>query len=61
MTKVTKIPVYCWNCGKRFYIEPANVYAGQLFCSDKCRIENLKREIELEKKEKGDRDGRNNV
>jgi len=49
MAKVTIIPVYCWHCGKRFYIEIANVYAGQLFCSDKCKIDNLKNEIELEK------------
>jgi hypothetical protein len=24
------IPVYCWECGKRFYIKIKNVYAGQL-------------------------------
>ena len=52
MTKVTEIPVYCWNCGEGLYIEIANVTAGKLFCSDKCRIENLKKEIELEKKER---------
>ena len=52
MTKVTEIPVHCWNCGEVFYIEIANVKAGHLFCSDKCRIEDLKKEIELEKKEK---------
>jgi hypothetical protein len=23
------IPVYCWECGKRFYIKIKNVYAGQ--------------------------------
>jgi len=32
-----------------------NVIAGHLFCSDECRIANLKREIELEKKMKGDK------
>ena len=48
--KTTEIPVYCWHCGKRFYIEIANVVAGRLFCSDKCREDNLKREIELERK-----------
>ena len=53
MTKVTEIPVYCWHCGKRYYIEIANVYAGHLFCSDKCKIDNFKKEIELEKEEKG--------
>ena len=53
MPKVTEIPVHCWNCGEQFYIEIANVYAGRLFCSDKCRIENLKREMELEKDLKG--------
>jgi len=49
MAKVTIIPVYCWHCGKRFYIEIADVYAGKLFCSDKCRIDNLKNEMEIEK------------
>jgi len=49
MTKVTELPVYCWHCGKRFYIEIANVTAGRLFCSDKCREDNLKEEIEIEK------------
>jgi len=49
MAKVTIIPVYCWHCEKRFYIEIANVYAGKLFCSDKCRIANLKNEIEIKK------------
>ena len=53
MTKVIEIPVYCWNCGKQFYIEIANVKAGKLFCSDKCREENLEKEIELEKKSRG--------
>jgi len=46
-----KILVTCWHCGKKFKIEKANVYAGQLFCSDKCRIDNLKRDIECEKEE----------
>ena len=50
MTKVTEIPVHCWNCGEVFYIEIANVKAGHLFCSDKCRLEDLRKEIELEKK-----------
>jgi len=49
MAKVTVIPIYCWHCGKRFYIEIADVYAGKLLCSDKCRIDNLKNEIEIEK------------
>jgi formylmethanofuran dehydrogenase subunit E len=52
MTKVTEIPVHCWNCGEVFYIEIANVKAGKLFCSDKCRLEDLKKEIELEKKDR---------
>lgn len=52
MTKVTEIPVHCWNCGEVFYIEIANVTAGKLFCSDKCRIENLKKGITLEKEQK---------
>jgi len=47
--KTTEIPVYCWHCSERFYIEIANVTAGKLFCSDKCREDNLKEEIELEK------------
>lgn len=45
------IPVSCWHCGKRYYIEIANVYAGNLFCSDECRINNLKEEIKLERRE----------
>ena len=49
MVKVTIIPVYCWHCSKRFYIEITDVYTGKLFCSDKCRIDNLKNEIEIEK------------
>ena len=48
--KTTEIPVYCWHCGKRFTIEIANIVAGHLFCSDECRIANLKYEMELEKK-----------
>ena len=48
-----KIEVTCWHCGKKYEIEKANVIAGELFCSDKCRIDNLKREIELEKYNKG--------
>ena len=50
MTKVTEIPVYCWECGKRFYIDINNVYAGRLFCSDDCRIKNLKQEAEINNK-----------
>lgn len=46
-----KIKATCWFCGKKFNIEIANVYAGRLFCSDLCKIENLKKELELEKKE----------
>ena len=54
MPKITEIPVCCWHCGERFYIEIASVYAGtlaiHLFCSDKCRVENLKEEIKLRKR-----------
>ena len=53
MSKVTEIPVYCWNCGNQFYIEISNVKAGHLFCSEKCWNENLEKEKELEKKIKG--------
>ena len=53
--KTTEISVYCWHCSKRFNIEIADVYAGHLFCSDECRIDNLKREIELEKEEGGNK------
>ena len=49
MTKITEIQVHCWYCGKKIYMEPKNVYAGRLFCSDKCKIDNLKRELKLEK------------
>ena len=41
------IPVFCWQCGKTFEIEACNVYARELFCSDKCRKDNLKRDIEV--------------
>jgi endogenous inhibitor of DNA gyrase (YacG/DUF329 family) len=41
--KTTEIPVYCWQCGKRFYIEISNVYAGHLFCSEKCRKEDYEK------------------
>lgn len=53
--KVTEIPVYCWYCGKRFYIEISNVYAGHLFCSDECRIANLKEEIKLNNQKGGEK------
>ena len=46
---VKLITLYCWNCGKKFYGKFDNVIAGQIFCSDKCRIENFKKEIELAK------------
>ena len=57
MTEVTKISVYYWHCEKRFYIELDNYYAGKLFCSDKCRIDNLKNEIEIEKMRREVTDG----
>jgi len=47
--KNNEIPVYCWNCGKRFYIEIKNIYAGDLFCSDKCRAADLKEWYEKER------------
>jgi len=46
-----KIKVICWYCGKKFEIKKENVTAGQLFCSDKCREENLKMEIKIREKE----------
>lgn len=49
ITKVTEIPVHCWYCGEIFYIEIANVTAGKLFCSDKCRENNLKNEMKIER------------
>jgi len=45
--KNNEIPVYCWYCGKRFYIEIKNVYAGHLFCSDKCRTEDYEKWLVL--------------
>ena len=45
-----KVLVNCWFCGKKYLIELGNYYAGDLFCSDECRIDNLKSEIEIEKK-----------
>ena len=55
MTKTTEISVYCWHCGKRFNIEIANVVAGHLFCSDKCRIDNLKEEMKLNRRKGGEK------
>ena len=49
--KTTEIPVYCWHCGKQFYIEISNVYAGHLFCSDECEKAEWCEGIELKKKE----------
>ena len=58
MSKVTEIPVYCWHCGKQFYIEISNVCAGRLFCSDECRIANIEQEKNIlnnrKKEEKSD-------
>jgi len=42
--EVDKIKVTCWYCGKKFEIEKANIKAGELFCSDDCRNENLRLE-----------------
>jgi len=43
-----KIQVFCWHCGKEYYTElTENVFAKDLFCSDECRIANLKEEIKL--------------
>jgi len=53
--KNNEIPVYCWYCGKRYYIEIENVCAGHLFCSNECREKNLKEEIRLEKDKQNDR------
>ena len=39
MSKVTEIPVHCWNCGNQFYIEISNVMAGKLYCEE-CRKDN---------------------
>jgi len=55
--KNTEISVYCWHCGKRFYIEISNVYAGRLFCSDEHRIANFKEEIKLKKRRREDKNG----
>lgn len=48
--KTTEIPVFCWQCGKRFYIEISNVVAGHLFCSDECRTEDEKEKDYFENK-----------
>jgi len=53
--KITEIPVYCWHCGKQFYIEINNVVAGHLFCSNEHRIANLKEEIKLERRKGGEK------
>jgi len=53
--KNTEIPVYCWHCGKRFYIEISNVHAGHLFCSDEHRIANFKEEIKLKRRKGGEK------
>jgi predicted nucleic acid-binding Zn ribbon protein len=39
-----KIEVYCWYCGKKFYVDNIGVHAGDLFCSNKCREDNLDKE-----------------
>ena len=41
---VKLVVLYCWHCGKKFYAEFNNVHAGQIFCSDKCREENRKKD-----------------
>jgi len=58
--RTTEIPVYCWHCGKRFYIEISNVYAGHLFCSEKCRINNFKEEMKLIKRKGGEKSEKEN-
>ena len=41
-----KVLVFCWYCGKKFYIDNNNVHAGDLFCSNKCREDNERKERE---------------
>lgn len=36
-----EIKVHCWNCGKEFYIKSNNYYAGRIYCSDKCKADEL--------------------
>ncbi len=46
------IKVICWYCGKKFDMPLGNYFAGELFCSEKCWSENLKKEMRLKKERK---------
>jgi len=45
------IKVTCWNCGKKFDAPLKNYRAGELFCSDKCRLESYNRDMRIKKLE----------
>jgi endogenous inhibitor of DNA gyrase (YacG/DUF329 family) len=45
------IKVICHNCGKKFDASLGNYKAGELFCSDKCRLESYNRDIKIKKLE----------
>ena len=45
------IKVTCWNCGKKFDAPLDNYKAGELFCSDECRLESYQRETKIKKLE----------
>ncbi|MFW5887703.1 MAG: hypothetical protein ACOCUH_02785 [Bacteriovoracia bacterium] len=49
--RVKMIKVNCWHCGKKFDMPLDNYFAGELFCSEECRIDDLKREMRLKKGE----------
>jgi len=46
------IKVTCWNCGGKYDAPLGNYKAGELFCSDKCRLENYQRETKIKKLER---------
>jgi ribosomal protein S27AE len=48
---VERVKMFCWHCGKGFMAEPKNVYAGAVFCSEKCEIDEKREEIKRRKDE----------
>ena len=45
------IKVPCMNCGKKFEMPLGNYKAGELFCSEKCRLESYNRDMRIKKLE----------
>jgi len=41
-----QVPIVCWQCGKKTeYTKIENVYGGRLVLCDKCKIDNLIKEM----------------